>query len=548
MDEHLERNLTELLGTLCRIDEEVYTLTRMNRMSRFIHRGSISTSLDEHLETLDAASNSFNTACLIAIRLKMSSLANYGDYQLRLFRWCDLRLQSVPGRTWTVTRHAQSEVAGYEWDGEWDGRAVAVRVVHPKYSGRKDAIKTCLGIAPLCHHPYVAQVFGYSHPSSSEKFYVLERGSVNILKYFKTADTLTKLRSYLRMFVEYQETFEYLQTARFPVASIGQKHRHDQCLPSLALKEDGTILLSAEDLVNANLRCLAYRLCTLFTANGRPLMTDNSEDFSIATDSKALLSMIEASPREHMNVRQELPIWSEIWCYSWLSRISPVNPGDYGYIHPHTQSFVYLGNVFDLLHRSESYVWVKADYLHGEPTEVRHVCTLDEDNGGSRRYRLNPGVEELIAIDQQLPKPDASIFFWFHAYDVATYHGIDVKDLVLIDAIAYWRAIRTSPTCESRDIYDVLRGQTDVYFHQPPLSEMGTILSSFGHWSLLPEPSVGPWPDIHLPGVQLDCTVRVSYAHLNSFQAELLSCFAISRRNQSVPSLARRTPRLKEIV
>lgn len=43
-----------------------------------------------------------------------------------------------------------------------------------------------------------------------------------------------------------------------------EAHKHDDCMPSLTVKEDGTLLLSSEDLVDGNVDCLAQAFRDLF--------------------------------------------------------------------------------------------------------------------------------------------------------------------------------------------------------------------------------------------------------------------------------------------
>ncbi|OCH91765.1 hypothetical protein OBBRIDRAFT_791995 [Obba rivulosa] len=82
-----------------------------------------------------------------------------------------------------------------------------------------------------------------------------------------------------------------------------------------------------------------------------------------------------------------------------------------------------------------------------------------------------------------------------------------------------------------------------VYFHQLPASAYGDVPSPFGYWSLDSEPTAGPWPELPLTGVSVDCRSatllintackqfsqqyvhRASFASLNSLQAGLLTSF-----------------------
>lgn len=58
------------------------------------------------------------------------------------------------------------------------------------------------------------------------------------------------------------------------LTTLWKPHTHDHCLPSLAVKEDGTLMLSAEDLVGRNMDCLAQAFRDLFK-DVSTISTDN---------------------------------------------------------------------------------------------------------------------------------------------------------------------------------------------------------------------------------------------------------------------------------
>ncbi|KAI0715770.1 hypothetical protein C8T65DRAFT_707497 [Cerioporus squamosus] len=142
IDETLQCSLLQLQGLISRIRGDVEKQLRRTALDRFFHRASIATILDDHIDGLDSAWRAFD---------------------LRLFRWNDLRCLKVRG-----TYRVGCYDVGQEWEGKWDGRAVVVRTIRQSKSTEVNTT----------HHPYVAQVLGYSHPSLAERFYVMDTGTV----------------------------------------------------------------------------------------------------------------------------------------------------------------------------------------------------------------------------------------------------------------------------------------------------------------------------------------------------------------------------------
>ncbi|EMD39355.1 hypothetical protein CERSUDRAFT_72517 [Gelatoporia subvermispora B] len=68
-------------------------------------------------------------------------------------------------------------------------------------------------------------------------------------------------------------------------------------------------------------------------------------------------------------------------------------------------------------------------------------------------------------------------FWWLYARSIADYHGIPLEELVV--------------------------GPVTLFFHRSPLLSYGEVPSPFGYWSLDSEPSPGPWPDIPIPGLNI---------------------------------------------
>jgi len=121
LDDKMVASLELLQSSLTEIQEDLVTLTKKRVLSCFLQRAFISERLDELLEKLEDTSRSFNLVCLITLQQKVNQGSHYNDQQMRLFRFCDLRLQRSCGK-W----HSRDGMSGDEWSGEWLGRAVTI--------------------------------------------------------------------------------------------------------------------------------------------------------------------------------------------------------------------------------------------------------------------------------------------------------------------------------------------------------------------------------------------------------------------------------------
>ncbi|OCH86539.1 hypothetical protein OBBRIDRAFT_221080 [Obba rivulosa] len=356
IDDDLRGDLVSIQSTLVDIQGDLNRVTSKNAGVRFLRQASIAASLDQHANILENALRSFNIACLIALRQKISEQDVYGKYQLRLLRWCDLKLQRRHG-IW----HARSGISGDEMFGEWEGRAVTIRILRQENS-IEDVMESSVSLTPHRPHPSVAQFLGYSHPSTRTKFYILERGPVDAIEYLKTGDPPMRLRTYLQMHVDYQETFKYLQSSCFPVAETGEVHSHASCLPSLSLREDGTLLLSAEDLVEASPDRLLYHLLDAVGFNTRNELPRKTMYPPSSADPRALLSATQSGSQDYITSELFKSRGVQVSSYSWSSQCLHAKIGDYGHIDPETTSFITLGNAFDLM-PTRSPQWSALSYI-----------------------------------------------------------------------------------------------------------------------------------------------------------------------------------------
>ncbi|EJF58589.1 hypothetical protein DICSQDRAFT_66645 [Dichomitus squalens LYAD-421 SS1] len=168
IDDGLTVTLIELQALMDRIRSEVEKQLRRSALSRLLHQASISSTLEDHLDALDSAWRAFDTACLIALRMKMERQALYDD-----------RSQvSLPQAAETLSLMNETRSS--------DCFAGAISDLHCYI------LSELVGCFPpvwlsdhsmhffLRHHPYVSQVLGYSHPSVPEKLYVMESGMPSI--------------------------------------------------------------------------------------------------------------------------------------------------------------------------------------------------------------------------------------------------------------------------------------------------------------------------------------------------------------------------------
>ncbi|OCH89691.1 hypothetical protein OBBRIDRAFT_794020 [Obba rivulosa] len=216
-DESIITNLRSLTETLTVIRDDIEKLRKKKWFTRFLRHQSLSDSLDMHVETLDYAWRSFDTCCLITLRQRLERQSKhseeliarvgelthhtqrssmYDDQQLRLFRWHEVRLDRPRG-LW----HLRDTANGTEHEGEWSGRAIAIRLLHPDSTCQDPA--DCVKHMSRIRHPFIAQIFGYSHPLTPEKFYVLEIGSRTLRACLDIPDLKRRLRMWIQTLADY---------------------------------------------------------------------------------------------------------------------------------------------------------------------------------------------------------------------------------------------------------------------------------------------------------------------------------------------------------
>ncbi|KAH9885817.1 hypothetical protein C8Q73DRAFT_296912 [Cubamyces lactineus] len=276
VDDNLKVNLIEIQVLLTRIRNDVEAELKRKPLSRFLLQSSIADMLDDRMDELDSAWRAFDTACLIALRMKLERQAMYDDHsQLRLFRWSDLRCLKVRG-----SYSVRGQAIGEEWEGRWGGRAVVIRTVkgrassgaeicpeamvtyYPKmYFDLSRYARGTLTVLPIRHHPYLAQVVGYSHPALEDRFYVMDTGVIPLIHQFRGKDILPRLLQWLQHIIDYQSAFNYLYEAGI---AFNECHSHNRCLPSAMLNEEGRLIVDTADLEDASPGCFQSRLRTLY--------------------------------------------------------------------------------------------------------------------------------------------------------------------------------------------------------------------------------------------------------------------------------------------
>ncbi|EMD32383.1 hypothetical protein CERSUDRAFT_118746 [Gelatoporia subvermispora B] len=493
-------SLIELYSTLDRINADLQEFTHKHSLFRFLYRGSVSTKLQRHTWAIDEVSRSFNRAVLIAILRRLDGQSIFDSRGLRLFRITELGLYRVRG-AWKARI---SRISAREWDGTWEGRAVTVRVLGQEHS--VEELLRSLATTSACRHPNIIQLIGRSHPCEPQQFVVLDRSPIKASHYFAKADVPLRLHSYLQMFVDYEDLIAYLRSVQFPVADIDKVYDHDStCLPSLFVKEDGTLALQAEDLVDADVGCLIHRLCTLFNIDDRPTMTRRANDSDCTESAQALLSFISSHPGQHeischlQGCRLDSVDWPDVWCYSWFQSPVSVEVGDYGYMRPQTANFTRLGNISEFIYR-DAFQWHTRAYVDNTPTEYEYLV------GWSSRtwsFDLEPGAFVWRAVANQIKMTVEGEFYWLHAYATAQRHGIDLRYLILVDGVNYRWSIKSKATPDSPF-------EDQAYFHQLPLTPDRKVPDPFGYWSIGPEAMYTPSPEVSLPEMILGSW----YAHL----------------------------------
>ncbi|KAH9949924.1 hypothetical protein B0H21DRAFT_725264 [Amylocystis lapponica] len=506
-----------------------------NTFSRFLRHATIAEILDRELESLNDAWHSFDTACLIIMQQKIDRLTRFSQdqavydaaSQLRLFRFNDLKLHQVRG-AWRASYGAPS---CDEWEGEWDGRAVVVRMLRSAASGCTKTNKDLALLAssiPRVHHPHVGQILGYSHPTLRERFYVLETGPIPIASYLKQQDVMTRVRLWLQMVIDFQDTYRYISQLQHGLKRNVSHRHHLVCLPSAALKSTGKLIIAAEDLTHANYQCFYPQLCRLYEAHhgmSPPLDRCSLECracHTIGADSRCgdnepkspheLLSAIECE-RNNSNPLLTSRIFLGIQLYTIFHYpdILKARFGDFGHIDKKNGAFIPFGNIFT---RTGVELKQKSKYWASSISSVSQVVTPFSWPVRIKRYTISrsglyTGSYAIMKIVRRLDQAD-SISFWDLATDIAEQNKLSLQHLAFVDKISYVFQGGFEYDIECTDHHSELAGDfdevpTDVFFYQLPLMQNGDPPSPWGYWSLIPEPTPGPWPILTLPGIKINC-------------------------------------------
>ncbi|OCH89172.1 hypothetical protein OBBRIDRAFT_36172 [Obba rivulosa] len=531
-DERLEANLAAMQEALDGMHVDIEQFLGRSTWFRLLHHAGVSKMIDRHIETLDSAWRKFDTACLIALQQKVErqarqlhEQATYDVHQVRLFRESDIKRRKVRTR---IVRRAHQMVG--DWEGEWEGRDVLVRASLEEQTWESD-LPTFHRSLPKIMHPSIGQLLGYSHPSIPEKFYVLETGPVSVVDYLRDQDTATRVKMWLKLLVEFEDTLEYVNRLRRTTRNpwVHRAHCSQACLPANMLKTDGTLLFTMEDLWGASPQCMYFScrkaysgicpsiVCGKETRRG-PLPLGGHLHFGRVDEWRAGIvtnspRVVLASPRRE--VHQPAPI---TLCSSDLTGWGPCNHifvsaslGDYGYIDFRQPArFIRIGNVFER-------TGIKGD-TGGPQMQMRWKASYRPSDWPlePKRYRFGKHLSERLEITQ-LGGWDYLHFFWDEVMNDAKCHRVALHDLVFVDAV-YYHAHATA-ICPS----PARRSTQSPYFFQIPLNNDGTVPSPWGYWSLDPQAIPGPRPIIDVPGVRLECDIRFQLSRLTSLDIEMLT-------------------------
>ncbi|EMD31469.1 hypothetical protein CERSUDRAFT_119693 [Gelatoporia subvermispora B] len=563
-DASLETNLLMLLQTLERINRDITKLRTKKGFKLFLQQASLNDQLDDIVDNLDTAWRSFDTCCLIRLQQKMNHQAQdqqrqaiYDDRQYRLFRPSDIRLREV-SKPWNVSGIAYGE----EWSGEWEGRAVAVRIIRGELSSDVSTALICRS-SPRTYHPYVAQILGYSHPDIPERFYVLESGSVPLAQCYAIADVRTRLIVWLQMMLDHQ-------TARRDVLQLPpQTSYHDcdeqMCLQTASLNANGRLLLAMEDLVGGSSACM----WTSWVDHFDPHLQNDRDIYYVPYDDKVVEEMMSSLTYErHSNMIFD---WSSLGSFGILDNHPAV--GDYGFITAFDE-FVRLGNIMDLVlgdrRLSEGLVKIQHRIFPDEESEmtdgiprILHI-ELDDTPMHGMYYTHVLGSVSL--------KDWCMLAWWDQMDSIAREHRLPIHELVVINEHQLFASLYTlpdimTPTCPEDTIGlvadritspenvstpasqlpavfeepSLCMGCMDVYFHRTLSDEdLGRGPADlWGYFSDDPEPIPEPSPNFEVPGFLTECSSRAKWHRLTALEAELYLCLkrqTKSRRSKSTGS------------
>ncbi|OCH86535.1 hypothetical protein OBBRIDRAFT_220873 [Obba rivulosa] len=276
-------------------------------------------------------------------------------------------------------------------------------------------------------------------------------------QFLKSSDASSRLRCYLQMYIDYEDLVEHLRALQFPIAAPGEMHTHDaKCLSSLAIRQDGTLVLPAEDLAHANLRCLDCCLRHICEPSGQLMWSHETQYIPIGRHARTLLSALSHEPNDatfnadicHLRDSDSGPL-PEIWCSLYLASPRRVKLGDYGYVHPDSKHFVCLGNMFDYLQRQAIFTWTES-HISSDPLDIGNGYCSWSERRLSHRYTLKSGAFVHTELQKLVADELHGRFWWFHAFEVTMRHDVALQELVLVRATIQHSLVDASESLDIR--------------------------------------------------------------------------------------------------
>ncbi|EMD39424.1 hypothetical protein CERSUDRAFT_113074 [Gelatoporia subvermispora B] len=518
----LNEQLDRMLSLLEDIKGELDTLSRKGRLSRLAHYGSTKEALKRHLGTVDQIKHKYVRTMLTALLTTALQQASFTKDQHLLFREVELR------RIHKRDVISQSDIYSEQWIAEYGNHPVAVRYLRPEQD-IEDIHKKIQAYSP-CRSIHIAQYLGRSHPAMTHAFVVLETGGVDTIHYFRSpGNALEKLRFYLQMLADWEDLLRYIKAGGLLPSTNKEWHIHSPaCLSSLSVGKHGTFIVSAEDLKETSDACLDHRFRMADEKYDHVATTERTHRIlSYDAGSRSMMHILDCGMRPALGLgigdlhKARLP---QIWSYRMAERGVHATAGDYGYEDRQRGHFVRLGNVFDIVGHERFAFWENVTYVDGI---VQTVETCDVS--AQQVWSLVPGHDKWIgrALRRWIDPEHLERFWWLYACDVAERHTISLEDLVVVQTLSYTRNLWTTPNIKISDA---------IYFHCLPAMASGEMPSPFGYWSIGAEPSPGPWPDILIPGLELNRRKDIQYAYLSATQASLVACFFHCLGDMCLPS------------
>ncbi|KZT35326.1 hypothetical protein SISSUDRAFT_1051550 [Sistotremastrum suecicum HHB10207 ss-3] len=518
--EDMQGKIENLQIVLIDLQRVVTEHTRRSWIEQSIHDASMKADLRRCETRLNDACQNFGLQTSLSIHRDMSALsrkqetlleiasatnnmmesAKTYDRHFRLYQWDDVRLTGeISSRTVETSRISL-------YSAQIHKRRVVVRQYEPAATHNNTPRDTRFLDAQFAEelerlsqfrHPHIAQILGYVKGSDSQRFMVLEAGSISVAKYLRRLDPATRVIERFRLGFEMTCAHDFLM--RRNISWQG-------CRDEILMNENSRQLyIGALGYFDGRIELRQNRVRNNF----EQMLLDNDnltlfrEDFPIqASAFKELADALGDWKYYGSRIRDIdslfiswLHVRSSSWMESDISSSTAMTPYSVGYLDSREWRPINLRRGFEERYRPWS-----SRFYYILPDTSRIIRTAEMS--GYTRWSFPVRTDERIQIRAEWERhqdPEIMKDWVFRLHGISRAAGVPASDIRMVTEIG--------TTCEA-SIYipsTTSNLPRTIYFFAYPLTYEGDQLNPWGYWSFESEPRQPFFEDPII--AQLNCTV-----------------------------------------